>query len=184
MFFLIVLISWLFFSKYFNEDNANVSQNTSTTKVKVKDTGSTNLIDNISYTSTDLKGNRYKITAQQAVIDINNKDIMFLETVEAYAYMKNSNTIKIISDFGKYNSKNYDTIFSRNVIVTYPDHKITGDYLDFSLLNGLGTMSTNIIYSSNKTNLVADMMEIDLSTKNSKIFMNDNKKKVIIKGIR
>jgi LPS export ABC transporter protein LptC len=184
MFFLIVLISWLFFSKYFNEDNTNVSQNTSTTKVKVQDTGSTNLIDNISYTSTDLKGNRYKITAQQAVIDINNKDIMFLENVVAYAYMKNSNTIKIISDFGKYNSKNYDTIFSRNVIVTYPDHKITGDYLDFSLLNGLGTMSTNIIYSSNKTNVVADMMEIDLSTKNSKIFMNDNKKKVIIKGIR
>ena len=29
---------------------------------------------------------------------------------------------------------NYDTIFSKNVIINYVDNKITGDYLDFSMM--------------------------------------------------
>ena len=129
-----------------------------------------------------LKENKYKITARQAEIDIDNPDVMFLDNVIAYVYLKDSETIKITSDFGKYNSKNYDTIFSKNVIVTYPGHKITGEYLDFSLLRDLGTMSTNVIYTGNKNELFADMIEMNISTKDTKIFMNDNKKDVIIKG--
>ena len=43
--------------------------------------------------------------------------------------------VKITSDFGKYNSENYDTIFSTNVIITYSDYKITGEYLEFSFDN-------------------------------------------------
>ena len=143
---------------------------------------SSNFIENISYNSTDLKENKYKITAQQAEIDINNGDVMFLDNVIAYVYLKDSETIKITSDFGKYNSKNYDTIFSKNVIVTYPGHKITGDYLDFSLLKDLGTMSRNVIYSSEKNKLFADMIKMNISTKDTKIFMNDNIKDVIIEG--
>ena len=106
---------------------------------------------------------------------------MFLEDVIAYVYMKDSETIKITSDFGKYNSNNYDTIFSKNVIVTYLDHEITSDYLDFSLLDNLGTMSTNVIYTGKNNKLFADRLEIDISSKDTKIFMNDGEKKVIIK---
>ena len=49
-------------------------------------------------------------------------------------FYKRFRQVKITSNFGKYNSKNYDTIFSENVIVIYPGHKITGEYLDFSFL--------------------------------------------------
>ena len=63
---------------------------------------------------------------------------MFLRDVVAFIFIKDSDTVKITSNFGKYNSKNYDTIFSENVIVIYPEHKDTGEYLDFSFLSNLG----------------------------------------------
>ena len=129
-----------------------------------------------------MRGNRYQITAEQAEVDINNSNVMFLENIIAYIFIKDSGTIKIISDFGKYNSKNYDTIFSKNVIIIFPENKITGDYLDFSFLNSLGTISTNVIYTGDKTDLFADKIEIDLITKDIKVFMNDNTKKILIRG--
>jgi lipopolysaccharide export system protein LptA len=109
---------------------------------------------------------------------------MHLINVIAYIFVKNSDTIKITSDFGKYNSKNYDTIFSENVIITYPDHKITGEFLDFSFLRNLGIISINVIYNGNKTNLFADKIEINLTTKDTKIFMNDTNKQVLIEGTK
>ena len=179
--FFTILISWLFFLKYFDK-REKITQNIIIKKENALESGSSNFIENISYNSEDLKENKYKITALQAEIDIANSDVMFLDDVIAYVYLKNSETIKITSDFGKYNSKNYDTIFSKNVIVTYPGHKITGEYLDFSLLRDLGTMSINVIYTGNKNELFADMIEMNISTKDTKIFMNDNEKDVIIKG--
>ena len=38
--------------------------------------------------------------------------------------LKNSKKFTITSDFGKYNIKNFDTIFSKNVIIKYLDNKI------------------------------------------------------------
>tara|TARA_B100000780_G_C21038477_1_gene416573 strand:+ start:407 stop:982 length:576 start_codon:yes stop_codon:yes gene_type:complete len=179
MIFFIILISWLFFLKYFKVEK-NTSQN-----IEINDSSessSSNFIKDINYTSVDLKGNKYQIFADEAEIDINNANIMYLKNVVGYVYMKNSKTIKITSDFGKYNTKNYDTIFSKNVIVAYPSHKITGNYLDFSLLNDIGTMSGNVFYLGDKNNLKADMIEVIISTKDTKIFMNSEKKKIIIKG--
>ena len=45
-------------------------------------------------------------------------------------------------------------------------------------------MSTDIIYSGDKTKLKADRMEIDISSKDTKIFMNDAGKKVLIEGTK
>ena len=190
MIFLIIIISWLFFFKYFKENNKNVlnlsgttsAQNKVIKKAETIRSSKSNFISDINYTSSDLLGNKYQITAKKAEIDINDSNIMFLEKIIAYVYIKNSGVIKITSNFGKYNSKNYDTIFSKNVIITYPEHKITGDYLDFSLLNNLGTMSANIVYSSNIANLIADKIEMNLTTKDTIICMTDNNKKVLIKS--
>ena len=109
---------------------------------------------------------------------------MFLRDVIAFIYIKNKDMVKITSNFGKYNSKNYDTIFSENVIVVYPGHKITGEYLDFSFLTNFGIFTTNVIYTGEKTNLFADKIEMNLTTKDTKIFMNDTGKKVLIEGTK
>ena len=180
---IIFLISLSFYLKYFKKNLKNSSENKIDKRVSTNNKLS-NYIDGINYTSFDAKGNKYQITAKQAEIDYDKPDVMFLENIIAYIFLKESETIKITSDFGKYNSKNYDTIFSKNVIIIYPGHKITGEYLDFSFLNNLGTISTNVIYVGNKTRLIADRIEINITTKDTKIFMNDNIKKVLIESAK
>ena len=55
--------------------------------------------------------------------------------LQAYIKLvKNSELIVITSNYGKYNTINYDTIFSKNVKIDYVDNIITGDYLDFSMM--------------------------------------------------
>jgi len=187
--FLIFLISVFFYLEYFNDSPKTLKNKVLVKKTDIKQNSSSTYIDNIDYVSFDAKGNRYNITAKQSEIKIENPDIMFLTDVIAYIFINDSETVKITSNFGKYNSKNYDTVFSENVIVIYPGHKITGEYLDFSFLKDLGTISKNVIYSGDKTNLFADKVEINLTTKDTKIFMENNivegffdPKKVLVEG--
>ena len=180
MVFLIILISLSLYLKYFNDGFENLKENGTIQKTDVKKNTSSTYIENINYISSDAKGNKYQITAKQAEVDVNDSDIMFLKNIIAYIFVKDSETMKVTSDFGKYNAKNYDAIFSKNVIIIYPGHRITGDYLDFSFLNNLGTISTNVIYTGIKTNLIADKIEINLVNKDTKIFMNNNNKDVLI----
>ena len=187
--FLIFLITVFFYLEYFNDSPKTLKNKVLEKKTNINQNSSSTYIDNIDYVSFDAKGNRYNITAKQSEIKIENPDIMFLTDVIAYIFIKDSGTVKVTSNFGKYNSKNYDTVFSENVIVIYPGHKITGEYLDFSFLKDLGTISKNVIYTGEKTNLFADKVEINLTTKDTKIFMENNivegffdPKKVLVEG--
>mgnify|MGYP003867908135 FL=1 len=180
----ITLISLSLYFKYFKKNTKNLSENMQIKEIEVNKNSSANYIDDINYTSLDTKGNEYQITAEQAEIDMDNPDVMFLENIIAYIYINNSDTIKITSDFGKYNTANFDTIFSKNVIVLYPGHKITGEYMDFSFLANLGTISVDVIHYANKTILSADRVEMNIATKDTEIFMNDNTKKVLIEGTK
>ena len=182
--FLIFLISLTFYLKYFYNNLETVKESPAIEKIDINQNSSSTYIDNIDYISSDAKGNRYQITAEKAEIKIESSNIMFLNNVIAYIFIKDSDTVKITSNFGKYNSKNYDTIFSENVIVVYPGHKVTGEYLDFSFLTNLGVFTTNVIYTGEKTNLFADKIEMDLATKDTKIFMNNTDKKVLIEGTK
>jgi len=178
----IIIISFWFYLKYFTKNLEDIRENPVIEKINENYNSTSTYIDDINYVSTDVKGNKYQITAKQAEIKVENSDVMFLRDVVAFIFIKDSDKIKITSNFGKYNSKNYDTIFSENVIVIYPRHKITAKYLDFSFLNNLGTFTTNVVYTGEKTNLFADKIEINLTTKDTKIFMNDIQKKIFIKG--
>ncbi|MDB4160253.1 LPS export ABC transporter periplasmic protein LptC [Candidatus Pelagibacter sp.] len=180
----IILISFLFYLKYFTNNFEDVKETRVIIKIDENQNSTSTYINDINYVSTDLKGNEYQITAKLAEIKIENSDLMFLTDVIAYVFIKDKDTVKITSNFGKYNSKNYDTIFSENVIVIYPRHKITGEYLDFSFLTNLGIFTTNVIYTGEKTNLFADKIEMNLTTKDTKIFMNDTGKKVLIEGTK
>jgi lipopolysaccharide export system protein LptA len=169
-----IIISLWFYIKYFTKNFEDVKETLVIEKIDENQTSTSTYINDINYVSTDVRGNKYQITAKLAEIKIENSDLMFLSDVIAFVFIKDKDTVKITSDFGKYNSKNYDTIFSKNVIVVYPGHKITGEYLDFSFLNNLGVFTTNVIYSGEKTNLFADKIEMNLTTKDTKIFMDQS----------
>ena len=141
-----------------------------------------NIIENVNYTTKDADGNEYLINAIQGEIDFSNSNIIYLKKVKANIKLKNSENILITSDFGKYNSDNFDTIFSKNVIINYLDNKINGEYLDFSLIRNSMIISKNLIYTNLENVLKADVIEIDIKTKDAKIFMYEKDKKVNIKN--
>ena len=142
----------------------------------------TNIIEDVEYNTIDKDGNEYLIKAKLGEIDFSNPSIIFLSQVNALIKLADSKEVVIVSDFGKYNSENYDTIFSKNVIIDYLDNKITGEYLDFSLERNSMIISKNVIYNNVENVLEADLVEINIRTKNTKILMYEQDKKVNIKS--
>ena len=144
---------------------------------------SSNKIKDVKYTTKDADGNEYIITATEGEIDYSNTNIIYLTNLKAKIKLIDSDDISITSDYGKYNSGNFDTIFSKNVIINYLNNKITGEYLDFSLERNSLLMTKKVVYTNLDNILKADAVEMNLKTKDTKIFMYENQKKVNIKSI-
>ena len=140
----------------------------------------TNLITDLRYFSVDDKGNHYEITSESGEIGSDNSDIILMTSVKAIIRIYNSDPIVITSNFAKYNVKNYDTNFKENVLVKHVDNKLNAENLDLSFQSNLMLMYNNIIYQNPDTKLLADKLEIDLITQDSKIIMNDKKSKIKI----
>ncbi|MDB9815028.1 hypothetical protein OAB89_00925 [Candidatus Pelagibacter sp.] len=143
-----------------------------------------NIIKDVKYFSIDEKGNAYNIDASIGEIDFNNSDIIFLTNVRATIKLVDNSKINIKSDYGKYNIKNYDTIFTKNVIVDHLENIITGEYLDFSINKNLLIISKEVIYKNLTNKLTADVLEMNIQTKDTKIFMQNDLKKVNIQSIK
>ena len=177
IFLLFIIINLLIYFKFLkNEKNEETKEET--TEINYN----SNLIKDVKYSTKDQDGNEYLIKAKEGEIDFSNPNIIFLKDVDAQIQLNNSDKVTIVSDFGKYNSENYDTIFSKNVIINYLDNKITGGYLDFSLERNSMIISKNVHYHNTNNLLKADVVEININTKNTKIFMYENKKKVYLES--
>ena len=179
LFSLFLFLSIVSYYKYFNKESKNVTEVTQHTDLKKKN-NETNLITNLKYFSIDKKGNKYEITSEYGEMDTNNPDLIMMENVKAIIEIYNSEPIIITSNFAKYNVKNYDTSFKENILVKHVDNKLNGENLDLSFQNNLMSMYNNIIYQNPDTKLLADKLEIDLITKDSKIFMNNKENKIKI----
>ena len=144
---------------------------------------SSNKIKDVKYTTKDADGNEYIITATEGEIDYSNTNIIYLTNIKAKIKLIDSEDISITSDYGKYDSGNFDTIFSKNVIINYLNNEITGEYLDFSLERNSLLMTKKVVYTNLDNILKADAVEMNPKTKDTKIFMYENQKKVNIKSI-
>ncbi len=144
---------------------------------------SANIIQDVSYSAKDTKGNEYFLKANEGTIDQNQSNFIFLKSVKGIINLKDYELIEISSNFGKYNINNYDTIFSKNVVISYLDNKIRGDYLDFSLDKKLMIVSKDVTIKNNKNSLSADVIEVNIETKDLKIFMYEEDKKVNFKSL-
>ena len=182
----LIILSWLIYSKYFKKVESSISKPVIlSTAIEEEAPYNSNIIRDINYTSKDLKGNEYILVAKEGEIDLNNNDIIFLTDVTAYIKLvKNSELIVITSNYGKYNTINYDTIFSKNVKIDYVDNIITGDYLDFSMMKNLLIVSRNVVYKNLENTMKADVIELDTTTKDTKIFMYNSNEQVNVTNIK
>ena len=179
LFSLFLFLSIFFFYKYFIKESQFIKETMSDKNLITKDLEK-NLITDLRYFSIDDKGNKYEITSKFGEIGTDNSDIILMTNVKAVIDIYNSDPIIITSNFAKYNVKNYDTKFKENILVKHVDNKLNGENLDLSFQNNLMLMYNNIIYQNSDTKLLADKIEIDLITKDSKIIMNDKKSKIKI----
>jgi hypothetical protein len=178
---LVLIIFFLFYTKYYKKEKI---EKPVTLKVEEEVFANSNQIKDIKYSSKDLKGNEYILLAKEGEIDLNNSDIIFLKDVTANIKMiKNNEIITIISNYGKYNTVNYDTIFSDKVKINYLDNQIIGDYLDFSMMKNMLIISKNVVYRNLENILKADVIELNTITKDTKIFMYNSKETVNIESV-
>ncbi len=138
-----VVISLFLFFKYFKKTsfesntNENITQTTTTSE---------SLIEELKYLSTDKEGNEYKIEAKKGNIDKDNPDIIYLENVKAIILLQNSDRISIESNFAKYNTKSFDTLFNDTVSIDYGEHALKSEFLDLSFENNLVSIYDNVRY--------------------------------------
>tara|TARA_B100000795_G_scaffold263756_1_gene243330 strand:- start:1760 stop:2278 length:519 start_codon:yes stop_codon:yes gene_type:complete len=171
----------MFYKTYFV--NVNIKKNIvekNENNLKKKESS---IIYNIKYSSESTNGNSYTIISETGELNDTQPELILMKKVKATIGFKNSSSMEIEAEYAFYNSINYDTSFSSNVIVSFDEHMIKSNNLDLSLEKNLISISNNVIYKNLNTRLQADKVEVDLITKNSKIFMNDNSKKVKIINI-
>ncbi len=177
----LLILSIIFYLKFFKKIEVTETKEPIIEKTN-DEIYNSNIIKDVMYTSMDADGNKYIITALEGEIDYSNPNILYLTDVKGLIQLKDSDDINITSNYGRYNSNNFDTIFSKNVIINYLDNKIIGDYLDFSLEKNLLMISKNIIYTNLENKLRADALEMNIKTKDTKIFMYEKEKKVNIQS--
>ena len=175
----IFLTCFIFYKLFFIDpivELKNVENNQWKSKNLIKK--GTNQMNGIVYNSTYLDDNNYIIKAEFGEFSADDPGLMILTNVTGTIFLKNSETIEISSKKARYDSVGYNTNFSENVLITFNDHQINSDNFDLFFDKKLSTIYNNIIYRNLNTMLHADKIDIDLITKNSKIYMFDESRKI------
>ena len=175
---IILMISFIFQQKYFNKNKKEILKNSY--DVDLKNSGENSFIEAFSYTAEDVKGNKYTIESKNANYTNNNSETIIMTEVLATIDLVNSENIEIYAKKALYNTLNHDTNFSNGVLINYSNHNIESENLDLSFDKKIVFIYKNIIYINLNTILRADKIEIDLITKDSKIFMYDKSKNIKI----
>ena len=173
-----LILSYLLFSNIFR--NKEKDKDLKKIEDLEKKIVQSNTIKDVNYKAIDLNGNEYSIYAKEGEIDLSDKDIIILKNIESTIKLTDLSIIKIKSNYGKYNIINHDTNFYKNVYVIYNENKITAEYLEFSLQRNLMLISDDVIFSNLKNKIKADVVKMNLKTKDTKIFMYDKNELVKI----
>tara|TARA_B100000795_G_scaffold262555_1_gene240618 strand:- start:232 stop:825 length:594 start_codon:yes stop_codon:yes gene_type:complete len=177
LFFIIFLFIALFVFEYLIKPKLAVSGTQKQILSQNLDDNSTNVIENIEYSSNDSLNNQFIIKAKFGEV-MGKKTLILMKEVEAIVIFENSEKITITASNAIYNTTNQDTSFKNNVIIKYGEQNITCNRVDMQFRNYKVKLYDNVIYNYINTKLLADVIEIDLLTKSSKIYMNKKNTKV------
>ena len=174
---ILVLIILIFvYQKYFKKEfNENIAVN------KDENTKEENSLINIVYESIDKEGRKYIITAETGNFKEEEPDLIYMTIVEAKIFLVDGSVIHINSLNAEYNTTIYDTKFYNNVKLNFLEHDIFCNNLNFFFKDNLIEAFDDLNYKNSDIIMFADKIEIDLLTKNSKIY-NFNENSVIIRN--
>ena len=179
---LFLFLSIFFYINYFyKKDTELVSNQDEIRSTNFSESSDTTTIKEILYESYDNEGNKFIIKSKSGTFDEKRKDEINMIDVEAKIDLANGTFIRLVSDTAKYNSSNSNTKFIKNVRLGYLEHKINSNNINVIFTESKIEAYNNLIYRNSDIKLSADKVELDLITKNTKIFMFDNSKVKIIK---
>ena len=141
-----------------------------------------NILVNITYESIDSSGRKYIIKAESGMLDGEKPDLINMINVKAKIILLDNSVIYISSLKAEYNTVNYDTKFQRDIKLNFLENDIFCDNLNILFKDNLLEAYNDLIYKNLDIILRADKIEIDLLTKNSKIFNFDENKVEIKKN--
>ena len=184
---------------YYYKENSVVKKNKINDEKKFSDntslTSQQNLIEDIKYTANNTKGDIYEILADIGEASLEDPELMFLTNVKSKIIFDNTEkeNIFLTSNFANFNTKTFETTFIKNVKIIRHNEIITGDQLymvfdvdekntqnDPSKEQNILRMSHNVLFQKPGYEMKADVLEIDLVTKNLKIYMHNSSNKVLI----
>ena len=177
--FLIILVLTILifiYQKYFKEelsDNVDIKKN--------EITKAENNLINIEYESIDREGRRYIITAETGNFKEEKSELIFMTNVNAKIFLLDGSVIYVSSLNAEYNTLIYDTRFYEEVKMNFLEHNIVCENLNIFFNKNLIEAFNNLNYKNLDIIMLADKIEIDLLTKNSKIY-NFNDNNIIIKN--
>ena len=134
-----------------------------------------NVINNLNYNSSDAEGRSYNIKAESGSMDILDTQVIKMNNVIANIGLEDGELMTITSDFAKYNTITYETKFISNVVSKYLDHNIFSESLIIDFNKNILEASNEMTYKNSNTIMRADILKIDLLTKDIKISNYDNK---------
>ena len=194
---LLIFITFFIFNTYYKSDKTLKSSKKIIIKnsEEPKSNDGNDIIQDIRYTSNNNNGDVLEILADYGEPSTEIKDLMFLTKVVANITLQNKSNIKLISDYANFNTKTFETTFINNIKIFRDDETILGNelYLVFDqtekVLKDNSNADQNLIRISHDViikkpgyMLKADVLEIDLITKNTKVYMNSLKDKVQAKS--
>ena len=181
IFVLIVVLFSYFYYSVSKEDNID-KQNLSLSNLDTKEVNEnfSNKISDIHYKSSDKTGNQYEISSASGESEIGNPEVLNLVDVEGKISILNKETVLIYSDFAKYDKDSLNTHFYGNVRLIYGNHNINSDDLFLNFFDKQTLVKNNIYYTDQQNKLFADIIEIDLMTKISKVYMLEKQKKILV----
>ena len=181
IFILIVVLFSYFYYSVSKDDNIK-KKNLSLGNLDTKEINEnfSNKISDIKYKSSDKTGNQYEISSASGESEIGNPEVLNLVDVEGKISILNKETVLIYSDFAKYDKDSLNTHFYGNVRLIYGNHNINSDDLFLNFFDKQTLVKNNIYYTDQQNKLFADIIEIDLMTKISKVYMLEKKKKILV----
>lgn len=191
LFFLLIVISFVFYNKYFLDKK--IIKNVETEDIKIatekknqKENSENETIDNQDSLIKNLKYNvklkdsgKYEIKSNLSeLITQNGEEIILMKLVTATFTDNKNRKLLINSDIAEFNSTTYNTFFTGNIKIQYNDHLITSDKLTFNFIKNNILVHENVVYTGLNGKIETDNIRIHLISKNVEIFMNNKSRNV------
>ena len=187
---LLILILIIFFisNKYFNTKDKIDEVNDTTyldnkksnlLKENLNKKNIDNAIINLTYEKFDASGNKYLIKAKEGILDNKRPNIVYMNIVEASLIYLNNDKLTIYSEEAIFDKKNFKTTFSKNVKLIYQEQTLESDYLDLFFDKNIAIFRDNVKYYNQNIEAFADVVSINLLTREIDI-KSKNKKKIRI----